>query len=801
MSAFVGGSAVAIEASAADTGSGIASVRFEVKVQGSSTYATIATDTTAPYEATWDAAGAPSGTAELRLLITDAAGNQRASAVVPVTVDSTGPSVTLGDPGGVVSGAVALTATTGGGAARVVFSLSPAGAGSWTVFASDTTAPFGAALPTGDYADGVYDLRAIGYDVFGNPSAPATRSGVRFDNTVPRLLSATPEDGSVSTSANAIVLTASEPVTAVGALLDGVAAPAPVVSGSRLTFPTGALADGLHVLSGRFQDASGTTAPFRVAVTIESTPADDRAPVEKSASPDQTTLTTSAGALATVSVPPAAWPQRPSFEDFLVVRVDPSPALPSIGPSLAPASQLIEVTARWALANTVVTEFAAPIEITIPNSSGSPVVPALSGDGTSWRSLPLLAGATLPAGQADGFYRDGAGAHVLTRHLTYFALLRDLEPPTPPRHIAGVVADDGLTLRWIPGSDNSGQLGQVLLSVNGQSYQGFDVTQFETKLGAFAADDTREFTFVQLDAAGNRSRPSESLRAVPNVAGLGLEQAAAALAKRGFKVGTVRKVFAPRLAPGTVVAPIGVSLAVESTPIDLVVSRDGAPQTKLVFQAAAAKRVVLGKRITVLAARLKATRPAKVTAMLYSPRGIRLHTWQRFAKPGASIVELRFASRVRRAGSYRLAWVARSGKETVSTSVRVELIRPRQARTSPRPHELEVVLASMRPSKEVLQPALQRSLARIVAQARPEETFALAAAERRDVRVIVVDVDEYGISFLRDLRTVFPSMGLIAISSDPVTLARAAHAGASLALPRSIRREKLASTIVLVGRR
>jgi len=187
--------------------------------------------------------------------------------------------------------------------------------------------------------------------------------------------------------------------------------------------------------------------------------------------------------------------------------------------------------------------------------------------------------------------------------------------------------------------------------------------------------------------------------------------------------------------------------------------------------------------------------------MLYSPRGIRLHTWQRFAKPGASIVKLRFASRVRRGGIYRLTWLARSGKESISTSARVELIRPRQSRTLPQPRELEVVLASKRPSKESLQPALRRSLARIVAQARPDQTFTLAAAQQLDVRMIVVDVDEYGVSFLRDLRTVFPSLGLIAISSDPVTLSRSAGAGATLAVSGSTPPARIARSIVLLGRR
>ena len=207
----VGGASVGLAATAADTGSGVASVEFTVKPQGSPTYVTISTDSSAPYATTWDATAVTDGPAELRLVITDVAGNQRLSAVVPVVVDSSGPSVTLNDPGAVLAGPANLTTTTGGGAARVVFGISPAGAGSWSQLAEDTTAPFGTTFDTTVFGDGLYDLRAIGYDTFGNPSAPSLRPGVRFDNTAPRLVSSSPQDGSVSTAANQIVLTANEP--------------------------------------------------------------------------------------------------------------------------------------------------------------------------------------------------------------------------------------------------------------------------------------------------------------------------------------------------------------------------------------------------------------------------------------------------------------------------------------------------------------------------------------------------------------------------------------------------------------
>ena len=333
--ATVGGPAVQLTAAAADGGSGVVSVTFEVKPFGAGAFAAVGTDTGAPYTVNWDSTAAPDGVAEIRALVTDAAGNVRTTAVVSVTVDSTGPSVTLADPGAVVSGTVGLSAATSGGAVRVSFAVSPAGSGTWTQIANDTSAPFAADLDTITLADGLYDLRAIGFDSLDNASTASVRANVRVDNTAPSLVGSDPADGSVSSSANQILLTASEPVTAPGALLDGAPAPAPTISGNQLTYATGALSEGLHVLSGELVDASGNRTPFRVAVTIESTPQPDRPPVEKSASPTGTTTLEAPGQLATVQLPATAWPTIPGPKDFLVLRVDPILPTAALAPKLA----------------------------------------------------------------------------------------------------------------------------------------------------------------------------------------------------------------------------------------------------------------------------------------------------------------------------------------------------------------------------------------------------------------------------------------------------------------------------------
>jgi len=70
-------------------------------------------------------------------------------------------------------------------------------------------------------------------------------------------------------------------------------------------------------------------------------------------------------------------------------------------------------------------KFNAPAGGTFPADH----VQVISTDGTSWRSTSLLDGQTLPDGKPDGYYvvRNAAGdiveIHILTRHLTVFAVL------------------------------------------------------------------------------------------------------------------------------------------------------------------------------------------------------------------------------------------------------------------------------------------------------------------------------------------------------------------------------------------
>ena len=266
--AVVGGPNVHLGSLASDLGSGVASVTFEGRPAGGAAFIFIATDNAPPYEGFWNAS-ALSGIHELRATATDSAGNPASSVSVLVTVDSTVPSVTLGDLGSLVRGVVTLAASTQGAAVtQVVFKRKPSGGASWTAFETDTAGPWNAAFDTGAVADGTYDLRAEALDSVGTVLAGHTRENVRVDNTAPVVQSASPADGSSVSSATSIVLVASEPVAAVrGATLDG-AVTTPEIAGTRVAFATGSLGLGDHTLVGSIEDAAGNASGFSVKFSV-----------------------------------------------------------------------------------------------------------------------------------------------------------------------------------------------------------------------------------------------------------------------------------------------------------------------------------------------------------------------------------------------------------------------------------------------------------------------------------------------------------------------------------------------------
>ena len=87
----------------------------------------------------------------------------------------------------------------------------------------------------------------------------------------------------------------------------------------------------------------------------------------------------------------------------------------------------------------------------------------------------------------------------------------------------------------------------------------FGAREFEAKLGAFTADDTRSFSLAEINTSGVASALTTPLQGVPSVVGRTLDDARAALAARGFTVGKVTPVVSAQPA-GTVVGPTAVQV-------------------------------------------------------------------------------------------------------------------------------------------------------------------------------------------------------------------------------------------------
>src|SRR5439155_14572488 len=107
-----------------DAGSGIASTEYQYSAAGAASWQ--------PTAANWDTTALADALYDLRVVVTDAAGNQTQSTpVANVRVDNTAPSATMGNPGAYVRATVSLTSTTsdaGSGITSTQYQYSAAGA-------------------------------------------------------------------------------------------------------------------------------------------------------------------------------------------------------------------------------------------------------------------------------------------------------------------------------------------------------------------------------------------------------------------------------------------------------------------------------------------------------------------------------------------------------------------------------------------------------------------------------------------------------------------------------------------------
>ena len=158
-----------------------------------------AEDTSAPYSASWDTAGATNGPHTLTAIARDRAGNTRTATTVNVTVnnapppDVVAPSVSLTAPaaGALLAGSRTLSANASDnvGVAGVQFKRDGQDVG-----AEDVSAPYSVSWDTTGVADGAHTLTAVARDAAGNTTS-ATNVDVTVDNTAPSVSVSAPAEG------------------------------------------------------------------------------------------------------------------------------------------------------------------------------------------------------------------------------------------------------------------------------------------------------------------------------------------------------------------------------------------------------------------------------------------------------------------------------------------------------------------------------------------------------------------------------------------------------------------------------
>ncbi len=232
--------------------------------------------------------------------------------------------------------------------------------------------------------------------------------------------------------------------------------------------------------------------------------------------------------------------------------------------------------------------------------------------------------------------------------------------------------------------------------------------------------------------------------------------------------------------------------------IDLELGTPTAPQARLVFDVVATKRYAPAASKSI-ALRLKTTRASTVTATLLDPKGKRAYRWRFLAKAGITIKRLTMPPSVTKPGRYRLVFSVQSGRETVKKSIVVQIVKKTKKPVRPK-KPLQIVLASTGNNGKEIERGLSKGI-EVVPAAVGEDTWTLTGASNKNVEVIVVDVDRYGLQLIRDLRLVFPTVRIIGLTNDPRRLAQAVRAGATIAVPRSTPPKDLAKLIQRLANR
>lgn len=507
---------------------------------------------------------------------TDAAGNTDPSpATYTWTVDLTAPDTTIGPTMPPAVNPSSSATFDLGATESSTFECNLDGGG-WSACTTPKT------YTSLSEANHTFQVRAT--DSAGNVDAtPASRTWFA-DTTVPSTAPAAPADGGWVTTTPQLQATFTDPTssdtgtvdfrlcssaatagTACGSVVQS-STSASVASGAKASFTPASIADGQYYWQTRGQDAAGNLSAWTATSSflLDTTP------------PIVPTL---------VSPADGVWTNKSEFQATY--------ADSAFGSSGTVEFRLCSDALCLA---TVRTGFSA----TVPRNSKAAFTPNGVGDGLLWWQ---------------------ARAHDAAGNVSAWSPARsvnlDQTPPAAPKNFNGQIAGDGLTLRWDPPVDS---VANFVVYVDGASLPWLGEKTYEFKAGPFDAGDTREFSVLAVDRAGNVGAMSPVLVGVPNLLGLTFAQAQDAASTRGLVIRRGAASVKTAGAAGVVVAqsPAPAALANKGSAVDVVVKTPtGGTALTLV---ASPNRVVCAPGSS-LKLRVTMSRTAMARARILSARG------------------------------------------------------------------------------------------------------------------------------------------------------------------------------------
>ena len=234
------------------------------------------TDTSSPYNFSWNTTSVSNGSHTLTTVAKDAAGNSATSASVKVTVnnsDTTPPTVSITSPANnaTVSGSVTVSATASDnvGVASIQLQVDGANVGS-----ADTSSPYNFSWNTTSVSNASHTLTAVAKDAAGNTTTSASvRVTVNNADTTPPTASITsPANNATVSSTVTVSATASDNVgvASVQLQVDGAnVGSADTSSPYNFSWNTTSVSNASHTLTVVAKDAAGNaTTSAGVKVTV-----------------------------------------------------------------------------------------------------------------------------------------------------------------------------------------------------------------------------------------------------------------------------------------------------------------------------------------------------------------------------------------------------------------------------------------------------------------------------------------------------------------------------------------------------